>query len=58
MYLFIDTLSEPAYLCLFDENRDIIDQSGWDGKHHDFDQMVETLDSLLQKNNIPYSELA
>lgn len=57
MYLFIDTISEPTYIALFDDKRIIHDNAGWEWKYHDFDKLTETIDVLMQKNNINYSEL-
>ncbi|MBP7806841.1 hypothetical protein KA057_04100 [Candidatus Gracilibacteria bacterium] len=57
MYLFLDTISEPTYIALFDDKRVIHDHAGWEGKYHDFDKLTETIDTLIKKNNINYPEL-
>lgn len=57
-YLFIDTLSEPTYLWIFDEKRRIIDSQTWAGKQREFDTVVEEIDTLLARNTLPYSELS
>lgn len=57
MYLFLDTISEPTYIALFDDKRVIHDHAGWEWKYHDFDKLIETIDTLMKKNNIDYSEL-
>ncbi len=57
MYLFIDTISEPTYIALFDDKRVIHDHAGWEWKYHDFDKLTETIDELVQKNTINYSEI-
>lgn len=58
MYLFIDTLSDPNYLALFDKERTIKDTQTWSWKHHEFDTLVEEIDILLTKNNLPYAALS
>lgn len=58
MYLFIDTISDPNYLALFDKERTIIDTQTWLWKHHEFDTLVEEIDNLLTKNNLPYGNLS
>lgn len=57
MYLFIDTISEPTYIALFDDKRVIHDHAGWEWKYHDFDKLTETIDTLIKKSNIDYHEL-
>lgn len=57
MYLFLDTISEPTYIALFDDKRVIHDHAGWEWKYHDFDKLTETIDQLMKKNNIDYSQL-
>lgn len=57
MYLFIDTISEPTYIALFDDKRFIDDHAGWEWKYHDFDKLTETIDTLIKKSNIDYPEL-
>lgn len=57
MYLFLDTISEPTYIALFDDKRVIYDYAGWEWKYHDFDKLTETIDTLINKNNIDYPEL-
>lgn len=58
MYLFIDTISDPNSLILFDAKRMIIDTRIWSWKHHEFDTLVEEIDTLLTKNHLPYAGLS
>lgn len=58
MYLFIDTISDPTYVALFDEKRHIIDTRTWPGKQKEFDTLTEEINDLLEKNNIPYKSLS
>lgn len=58
MYLFIDTISEPTYVALFDEKRHIIDTQSWPGKQREFDTLTEEINDLLEKNNITYKSLS
>lgn len=58
MYLFIDTISEPGYLALFDEKRDIISEYRWQAKQKEFDTLVEAIDVFLKNNNASYKTLS
>lgn len=57
MYLFIDTLSEPTYICLFDAKRNIIASHVWIGKQKEFDTLGDEIDDLLSNNTLTYSDL-
>lgn len=58
MYLFVDTISNPCYLAVFDESRTIIDSILWPGQRKEFDTLIETIDTLLKKNSISYKQLS
>lgn len=58
MYIFLDTLSEPTYVALFDEKRIILDSHSWSGKQREFDTLVEEINNLLEKNHISYRDLS
>lgn len=58
MYLFVDTISNPCYLAVFDESRTIIDSLLWPWQRKEFDTLIETIDTLLKKNNISYRQLS
>jgi tRNA A37 threonylcarbamoyladenosine modification protein TsaB len=58
MYLFIDTLSEPTYICLFDAGKKIIASHTWPGKQKEFDTLSDEIDSLLLRNTLTYSQLS
>jgi tRNA threonylcarbamoyl adenosine modification protein YeaZ len=58
MYLFIDTLSEPTYICLFDKVRNIVDSHTWPGKQKEFDTLSNEIDELLSRNALTYSQLS
>lgn len=58
MYLFVDTLSSPNYLALFDEKRIIIDSTTWIGKQKEFDMLIEQIDCFLANNNLSYEKLS
>lgn len=58
MYLFLDTLSEPSSISLFDTERNIIDSETWVGKQKEFDTLSEKIDELLSKNSMPYKQLS
>lgn len=58
MYLFIDTLSEPTYICIFDKQKKILDTLTWPWKQKEFDTLTEKIDYLLSKNSVPYNRLS
>lgn len=58
MYLFIDTLSEPSYLALFDAGKKIIASHTWTGKQKEFDTLSNEIDELLLRNALTYSQLS
>lgn len=58
MYLFIDTLSEPSYISLFDSERNILDSEIWPGKQKEFDTLSEKIDELLSRSTIKYEQLS
>ncbi len=58
MYLFIDTLSEPSYLALFDAGKKIIASHTWAGKQKEFDTLSDEIDGLLLRNALTYSQLS
>ncbi len=56
--LFINTLSTPAFICLFDDERNILDSISWQGKHAEFDTLIESIDMLLLRNSLDYYHLS
>lgn len=56
--LFIDTLSSPAFICLFDAEKNIQDSISWEAKHAEFDTLTESIDMLLARNNHEYKKIA
>lgn len=56
--LFIDTLSSPAFICLFDAEKNIQDSISWEAKHAEFDTLIESIGTLLVRKNTAYSEIA
>ncbi len=56
-FLFLDTLSSPAYICLFDKERKICDEYTWDARHAESDTLNESIQLLLTRNGMEYSEL-
>jgi hypothetical protein len=57
MFLFIDTLSDPSYLALFDKERTIVDSHTWPGKQREFDMLIEEVNNFVNKNNASYKDL-
>lgn len=57
MNLFIDTISTPANIIIFDQNKDIIDSIIWDVKGNESSTLIPQIDTLLKNNNISYINL-
>lgn len=57
MNLFIDTISTPAYICLFDENRSIINHISWDIKWNESSTLIPKIDDLIKKNKLKYQDI-
>jgi len=57
MNLFIDTISNPANIILFDNNRKIIDKLEWDIKWNESSTLMPNIDNLLNSNNTKYKDL-
>jgi tRNA A37 threonylcarbamoyladenosine modification protein TsaB len=55
--LFIDTLSAPAFICLFDASSTTIDSISWEAKHAEFDTLIESIDTLLIRNAQEYNQI-
>ncbi len=55
--LFIDTLSFPAFICLFDTEKTIKDSISWEGKHAEFDTLTESIQTLLSRNALEYANV-
>lgn len=58
MHLFLDTLSDPCSIILFDEKRNIQDSRSWTGKRKEFDTLIEEIDGFISKNSLSYKDLA
>ena len=54
MNLFIDTISNPCNLILFDNNRQIIDNDSWLIKGNESSTLIPHIDKLIKKNNLDY----
>lgn len=57
MYLFLNTLSDPCFMALFDEKRVILHEHVWVGKQKEFDTLIETIDGFLKENDVSYTAL-
>ena len=57
MNLFIDTISIPATIILFDENRKILDTYSWDIKGNESSTLIPKIDDFLKENNMSYFDL-
>ncbi len=58
MHLFVDTISDPCFICLFDEKRVTKNQHSWYGERKEFDTLIEEIDNLLKEANIAYKNLS
>lgn len=57
MNLFIDTISNPAYICIFDEKREIKDSISWDIKWNESSTLIPKIDELIKNNKLEYKDL-
>jgi len=57
MHLFVNAVSTQWFLCLFDDNRNIVSQMSLDIKWNESSQFITTLDSFLSDNNIEYCDI-
>ncbi|MDP2090898.1 MAG: hypothetical protein Q8K30_04850 [Candidatus Gracilibacteria bacterium] len=57
MNIFIDTISNPAKLIIFNNNRDFIDETEWSVKGNESSTLIPKIDEILKKNNIKYTDL-
>lgn len=57
MNLFIDTISTPAKLIIFNKNKKIIDDFSWEIKWNESSTLLPNIDFLLKSNNTKYSDL-
>lgn len=57
MNLFLNTLSSPAKIIIFDDARRIIDTESWEIKGNESSTLIPHLDALLKQNNLEYAAL-
>ena len=57
MNIFIDTISSPASVILFDDNRSITGSISWDIKWNESSTLIPKIDELIKQNKLEYSDL-
>ncbi|MDD5212966.1 MAG: tRNA (adenosine(37)-N6)-threonylcarbamoyltransferase complex dimerization subunit type 1 TsaB [Candidatus Gracilibacteria bacterium] len=57
MILFIDTISKPCFIGLFDDNKNLIDSKIYDITGNESMTLNPNIDELLKKNNISYFDI-
>jgi len=57
MNLFIDTISSPAKIIIFDDNRNIISDFSWEASMRESSTLVPSISSLLDNNSISFSDI-
>lgn len=57
MNIFIDTISNPAFIFLFNSNREIIDKITWEVRWNESSTLIPKIDELLEKNKLDYWDL-
>lgn len=55
--LFVDTLSVPAFIGIFDEQNNIIWKKEWDARHAESDTLMESIESLLHTYTMSYKDI-
>jgi len=57
MNLFVDTISAPAHIIFFDENKKIIDEYTWSIKWKESSTLIPKIDDFLRKHKLEYKNL-
>ena len=57
MNLFIDTISSPCFICIFDNKRDIIANISWDIVGNESSTLIPKLEEFLQENSVEFNDL-
>lgn len=57
MNLFIDAISNPWIVILFDDDRKIVDKISWNIKWNESSTLMPKIDDFLCSNNLGYKEL-
>jgi len=57
MYLFLNTITRPGNIILF-QNGKIVATESWDLHGNEFDFLLETIEGFLQKNNVNIPNLS
>ena len=57
MNLFIDTISIPSILILFDDKREVIDKNTFQIKWNESSLLIPKIDDFIKKNSINYKDL-
>mgnify|MGYP003688925045 CR=1 FL=1 len=57
MNLFIDSISSPSYICIFDNNRNIIWDISIDVKWNESSKIIPELSLFLENNNISHNDI-
>lgn len=58
MNLFIDAISNPWIIILFDDTRKIIDSLSWNIKWNESSTLMPQIELFLEKNKLEYKELS
>lgn len=57
MILFIDTISNPCFLWIFDEKKEKIDEIKYDIRWNESTTLINSIDSLIKKNKKTYKDI-
>lgn len=57
MNLFIDTVSCPSYICLWDDERNIISDYSWDARMNESSTLIPNIKSLLLHGGYAFKDL-
>ena len=57
MNVFVDTISSPAHIIFFDENKKILDDYSWEIKWKESSTLIPMIDRFLKKHNLAYEDL-
>lgn len=57
MNLFLDAVSKNAYICLFDEKRNIIDEQNFSVYQNESSILPKLIDNFIKKNKLFYKDI-
>lgn len=57
MNIFINLISKPWIIIIFNKEREVIDEISWDSSLKEFDTLLEKLTEIVEKNNLKFEDI-